>query len=72
MTNVNAMILTFGIIAFSISFIAFKQSGLQSEGFTPRWARKQKNKMFRIMRRTIKPYNDDIFDQINQFRRKWL
>ena len=72
MANINALILIFCGIAFMISFIAFKNSNLQREGFGPRWMRKQRNKMFRMMRRTIKPYNDDFFDQINRFRRKWL
>jgi len=72
MTNVNSIILTFCFIAFFISFIAFKHSGLQREGFSPRFMRKQRNKMYRMIRRVVKPYNDDIFGQINQFRRKWL
>jgi len=72
MTNVNSIILIFCFIAFFISFIAFKHSGLQKEGFSPKWLRTQKNKMYRTVRRTVKPYNDDIFGQINQFRRKWL
>jgi hypothetical protein len=72
MANTNGIIILFCILAFVISFMAFKQGGLQREGFGPRWVRKQKNKMFRMMRRTIKPYNDDFFDQINRFRRKWL
>ena len=70
MTNVNIII--FCLFVFIISLMAFKTRGLQKEGFGPRWARKQKNKMFRMMRRTIKPYNDNFFDQINRFRRKWL
>jgi len=58
MANINALILIFCGIAFMISFVAFKNSNLQREGFGPRWMRKQKNKMYRMMRR--------------RFRRKWL
>ena len=51
--------------------MAFKNR-TSTEGFTPRFMRKQKNKMYRMIRRVVKPYNDDVFDQLNKFRRKWL
>ena len=44
MANINALILIFCGMAFMISFVAFKNSNLQREGFGPRWMRKQKNK----------------------------
>jgi len=71
MANQNAIIFTFCIIAFFISLMAFKNR-TSTEGFTPRFMRKQKNKMYRMIRRAVKPYNDDVFDQLNKFRRKWL
>ena len=71
MASLNVLIFTFCIIAFFISFMAFKNR-TSTEGFTPRFMRKQKNKMYRMMRRVVKRYNDDFFDQINKFRRKWL
>ncbi len=71
MANQNAIIFTFCIIAFFISLMAFKNR-TYTAGFTHIVMRKQKNNTYRMIRRVVKPYNDDLFDQLNKFRRKWL
>ena len=60
------------IILFVLIICIFINYNKTKEGFGPRWLRTRKNKMFRHIRRSFKPYYDDYFKSLERFRRKWL
>ena len=51
-------------------FLYMKPS--KQEGFGPRWLRTRKNRMFRGIRKTLRPYYNNYFKKLERFRRKWL
>lgn len=51
-------------------FLCMKSS--KQEGFGPRWLRTRKNRMFRGIRKTLRPYYNNYFKKLERFRRKWL
>ena len=61
----------FLIIILIIGLFLYMNSTNQ-EGFGPRWLRTRKNRMFRGIRKTLRPYYNNYFKKLERFRRKWL